>query len=196
MDLAQQSFIAWTSIHIFLSCDYSLFDSFISFHKGQWIDILHKQRTQRACYAKEMNRLTSSKATLKTSASLVNSLRTNQATHVVLLGVHGHVLFLQFHHYIHVPLVVFHFIQGSRNVSSLEHLTEAEEKWRGDWVTAPHVHQACSRPQSQSRSSPSSRWARSLSQAVRTLGAARAVCWAQEFVTNDETRSDTQFPLE
>ena len=106
----------------------ALLASLVSFRKDQWIDVLHKQRTQRACYAKGMSRLTSSKATLKTTASLVSLLKTNQATHVVLLGVHGHVLFLQFHHYIHIPLVVFHFSQGSRNVSSLEHLTDAEEQ--------------------------------------------------------------------
>lgn len=55
-------------------------------------------------------------------------LRTNRAAHIVVLGVHGHVLLLQFHHYVHIPLIIFHFIQGPRNVRVLEHLIHTEEE--------------------------------------------------------------------
>lgn len=70
------------------------------------------------------------------AASAVSLLAEDKpVTHVVLLGVHGHVLFLQFHHYIHIPLIILHFIQGSRNISLLKHLTDAEEKYNGDLFT-------------------------------------------------------------
>lgn len=49
------------------------------------------------------------------------------ATYIILLNIQCHVLFFQFHHYIHISLIVFNISQSSRYVSLLKHLVEGQE---------------------------------------------------------------------
>lgn len=79
-----------------------------------------------ACLYTGADNLTSTKPGLRSGQSLLLELflQTNQATHIILLSIQSHVFFLQPHHYIHISLIIFHFIQGSGNICLLEHLID------------------------------------------------------------------------
>lgn len=59
--------------------------------------------------------------------SVLYTTHTRTHTHIILLNTQCQILFFQFHHYIHISLIVFNFSQSSRYVSLLKHLGKQRE---------------------------------------------------------------------